>query len=958
MKKMLKARVFPMMVFLFATLISNAQGGWERNYTLTPSVFSNFYRVVLSSDGGYCALAPWDFDTTSIHLLKTDPDGVQQWEVSLPAGDTMNSTSLYAANDGGYLLSRGTQKGWGNSIPLPKASLLKFSSLGGLVWRKNYYLGQSASFKRVKELQNGQIMAVGEVYQNAAYHGLILRTDAAGGIIDTANISIPLGRVTLQDFYEKSDGTFLVLCEYISNSSQTFWIHLDNQLNVLETKILDNASYNTATRFSSNGTLFLARINLFPYQLSIDKVNTNGELLWEKNFTNQWGVNIGQSEITIDDSPDGGCVFAAGDNYWAIVKLDEDGNEEWFRNLNNAPNAPNTREISDIRSTPDNGCIACGYQYGQPNYTGYLIKIGENGTVYSNIISGRMVSDTEQNCTNDPTDRALSSRLVKATGINADFYVTTNTNGLYTMDVPPGSYVVHSTPSALGIPASYCVDSVTVNLPNIGDAALVDFTDTLPRCPLMNMSLGAQVIRPCFAGTYNGQLSNTGTDTAFNAYVIITLDSLLSYTSSTPLATSVVGQTIRLDFGDIPSGQNQYFKVNFFTDCNAPLGYTHCSEARAYPDSSCLPTNGLWGGASLAANAVCNGDSVLFKIQNIGTGTMTESAEFIVIEDDMIQRQTLTPILAPGGLLQFSLAADGSTYRIEVDQEPFHPSLANPSAVIQGCNAGVFTTGFVNLFSTPDDDPWIDIDCRMNTNSFDPNSKEATPVGYGAQHFIEANTALEYTLHFQNTGTAEAITVVLKDTIEATLDLLSLEPGASSHAYTWSVTGKGVLTFRFDNILLPDSNTNEPGSKGFVIFRIRQKPNLPLGTVINNSAAIYFDFNAPIITNTTEHIIGKDFVPMAPPVTTVTPSADYQWQVSPNPAQKQVVLSNKDIPASFFPLHITVTDMLGRKIHQGTMSGSHYSLKRGGLASGFYFYQIQTESGAVIGNGKICFDGL
>jgi hypothetical protein len=60
--------------------------------------------------------------------------------------------------------------------------------------------------------------------------------------------------------------------------------------------------------------------------------------------------------------------------------------------------------------------------------------------------------------------------------------------------------------------------------------------------------------------------------------------------------------------------------------------------------------------------------------------------------------------------------------------------------------------------------------------------------------------------------------------------------------------GQGVLRFAFPNILLPDSNVNEPRSHGFVSFRIR--PRLPIlaGTEITNIANIYFDYNPPIIT--------------------------------------------------------------------------------------------------------------
>lgn len=46
----------------------------------------------------------------------------------------------------------------------------------------------------------------------------------------------------------------------------------------------------------------------------------------------------------------------------------------------------------------------------------------------------------------------------------------------------------------------------------------------------------------------------------------------------------------------------------------------------------------------------------------------------------------------------------------------------------------------------------------------------------------------------------------------------------------------------------PDSNVNEGDSHGQVSFRIR--PHLPLlpGTVIENTANIYFDYNPPVIT--------------------------------------------------------------------------------------------------------------
>ena len=64
-----------------------------------------------------------------------------------------------------------------------------------------------------------------------------------------------------------------------------------------------------------------------------------------------------------------------------------------------------------------------------------------------------------------------------------------------------------------------------------------------------------------------------------------------------------------------------------------------------------------------------------------------------------------------------------------------------------------------------------------------------------------------------------------------------------------------MLVFNFPNINLPDSNSNEPGSHGYVQFKIRAKNNIVIGDVLSNTANIYFDFNAPIITNTTNNAV-------------------------------------------------------------------------------------------------------
>jgi hypothetical protein len=66
-----------------------------------------------------------------------------------------------------------------------------------------------------------------------------------------------------------------------------------------------------------------------------------------------------------------------------------------------------------------------------------------------------------------------------------------------------------------------------------------------------------------------------------------------------------------------------------------------------------------------------------------------------------------------------------------------------------------------------------------------------------------------------------------------------------------NIAGKQVLKWHFKNINLPDSTANEPQSHGYIKFKIKHKTGIAEGTVIQNFADIYFDFNEPVRTNTT-----------------------------------------------------------------------------------------------------------
>ncbi|MGB1032817.1 MAG: DUF7619 domain-containing protein, partial [Flavobacteriales bacterium] len=138
------------------------------------------------------------------------------------------------------------------------------------------------------------------------------------------------------------------------------------------------------------------------------------------------------------------------------------------------------------------------------------------------------------------------------------------------------------------------------------------------------------------------------------------------------------------------------------------------------------------------------------------------------------------------------------------------------------------------------------------TCAYDPNDKQAFPLGYTDDHLLLQETEQEFLVRFQNTGNAPAQNIRIQDTLDVNFDIESFKLMANSHSVMTTIDPETrLIDFYFENIQLPDSFNNEPESHGLISYKITPLANLPVGTVLENTAFIYFDNNEPIITNTT-----------------------------------------------------------------------------------------------------------
>ena len=230
------------------------------------------------------------------------------------------------------------------------------------------------------------------------------------------------------------------------------------------------------------------------------------------------------------------------------------------------------------------------------------------------------------------------------------------------------------------------------------------------------------------------------------------------------------------------------------------------------------------------------------------------------------------------------------------------------------------------------DETIADNDFSLNqtvTGSFDPNDKTC----------LEGNTItpemvgnyLHYLIRFQNSGTAAAENVVVKDIIDTNkFDISSLQLTSTSHPQVTKITGNKV-EFQFQNINLPAEIDDEPGSHGYIAFKIKTKNNLVIGNSVSNKADIYFDYNFPIETNTatsTVALLGLNQFEN----TTVT--------VAPNPTKNAVRITSKGMITS-----VQLFDVQGRILETQLFNTETVDFSLSQKNSGVYFIKIITEKG-------------
>jgi len=212
-------------------------------------------------------------------------------------------------------------------------------------------------------------------------------------------------------------------------------------------------------------------------------------------------------------------------------------------------------------------------------------------------------------------------------------------------------------------------------------------------------------------------------------------------------------------------------------------------------------------------------------------------------------------------------------------------------------------------------------------NSFDPNDKTCLEGVSIAQ--AQVGNYVHYLIKFENNGTANAKNIVVKDDIDTSkFDLSTLIPLSGSHSFVTKISETNTAEFIFENIQLPFDDAN---NDGYISFKIKTKSTLAAGNSFSNTARIYFDYNAPIVTNTYTTSVQTLLA------TSEVNTSKNDFNIYPNPVKDILYIQSKDeiIKAEIY-------DAAGRILN--TTEVKNNAVNVSDLAKGNYIIKVSTKN--------------
>ncbi len=852
-----RRNAFCLCILFFFSITSFAQG-WYKSIDLASNDFGEM--TIQTPDGGYFTVGHFGDGASAIEdgfLIKLDADGDQQWMKSYGGDEYDELNHIIPTSDGNYVLFGVTfnpNDGGFNFY------LIKVNQLGETLWEKTY--GTPAFEKGIKIIQTNDDGYAMIGFQDSPdpsglnHNFYIVKADENGEEL----WSTTYGGEELEDGYdliELADGSlvFVGATGSFGAGDTDFLAVKYSATGVFDwMKTYGGAGEEIAftVKAAPTGGLYLGGItNSFgagDYDIYLVETDADGNEVNSNTYggiVGEWGTQI----VVLDDGILlGGSTWSFGsvthDIY--LLKLNFDGSIIWSTILGDDW----TDTINGIAINEKGEILISGIEqlFPQNISNAFLIKASPEGEILTNHIQGKVFYDIDESCDFQNGEKEFDRWIVKAEG-NKTYYDITDENGFYDLRTDTGTYVLTLvTPNDYWVP---CDNEILVTSMVLYDTTTIDFANQIDEtCPYLEVDISTNFLIPCESSVYHVNYCNYGKEATVGE-VNLQLDEWLIFESSTITPSSINGNNYVFSVPSIAPGECGKFELTVQLDCDVLVGKTHAIQAEISPNEICAPMTG--DGASISMRGNCVQDSTVIILKNNGDD-MDDPQPLIIIEEQIIARVEQFQLMAGDSLIVVTYP-EGKTVFVEAKQTEGHLGRSFPSVAIEGCGAGggVESLGFVTQYPEDDADFFRSIDAQESAMNFNPQTR-TYPKGVGVQSFIQPNRDIEYHVLFQNTTQDTLTHLAIRDTLSTFLDWTTLRPGASSHPYEVDFSNEGILKFSFDDLNLPAN------AFGFVKFRLSQKNNNPVESMVTNEPEVSLDFSTPNPTNAVAQTVQNEFM--------------------------------------------------------------------------------------------------
>lgn len=974
----IKKQVLMTLILLVACTTSIFAQGWEVTFGGNKEDLG--VAIIQTIDEGYIEVGHSESfgsdNDLDIYVVRTDVDGTLVWSNIYDEGNVEQASDIIQLEDESFLVLGFINEVDGIQGTLPEqVYLIKLSPTGELLWTKRFENNDlSQRGKKIIPTTDGGYAIVGTT-ETVDNHNdaLLIKLDA--------NIEEEWRQTYGGQFSDLGRGLAQVEDGYIlaSNSkpdmspdSDVAIYHLDENGDIISHELYgtsnDNEAINDLIK-TDDGIIFVGSSDNFNNGYII-KSDFNGDTLWTREVNaSDYDDILNGLTVTKD-----GSLVAVGQSVPTpstvavlLVKFSPEGEVIWQRILGDE--FDNNQYGEDIIATIDDGLAIAAYSGASiasliNDLT--IIKLDGEGNFYTNLLEGK-VFWSEDGCNPYQLgDLELSDWLIEVQGENTRFVGSTDEEGYYKIPVDVGDYTVQL------LPKNYTWD---VCSPNSFPVSFTTTYDTLEynfpvrsaanSCPVLTIETSVAYLESCQTANYTISYCNDGSADAEDVLITLILDDELTFSDAEITPLSINEDTLIFSINDLASTECGSFTLNADVECSGIIdGQAVMMTASIEPDTLCATPNPDWDGANISVHGRCEDNQIFFTVRNNGINALQNTLDYIITEDVVMFLQGNIPSgeLEAGEEIALTgpIPANptGSTYRVIAMQSPGAPSNLYPTVAVEGCVAegsSTYQTGVVSQFPENDQDPYIDIDVQeiSNTNGV-ANTMIGHPKGY-QDSIITPSTDIEYTLLFANTTVDTLNRLVIRDTLPTTLELSSLSIGPASHPYSYELYNSGVLKITFNdlNLLPSDGSGDNADSRGFIKYSLSQKQNLSLGTVINNQAAVYFDYTAPILTNVVRHVVAcEDFLQTGCiTVDTQEPFVEgVNIRILPNPLHSSAEFIIEGCECT--KVEMIVRDAIGREIRREQYAGSSFTFQRRDLVPALYFFELRTE-GQTLQTGKL-----